>query len=241
MLNIDFTQLKKIATDKNAEIRCSSASKECIDNINKLINNLNETLSNLNEGECSMAIMSLQNWIVRRNFSDCKVEPRIGDIFFADLGTSYKPEFAYPHTVLVIEKIGFYYLVIPTSTSQKNIDETYHPINNINGNKYMRLIYGIDTDKTDGFEKTCALLLSNVKTISGGRFIGKKGRITNLKLFDEIKETLFNYLFPRHKIRMDKLKQQIEIFNEAATNTSMNKEKNKENISICEKQLTILR
>lgn len=47
----------------------------------------------------------------------------------------------------------------------------------------MRKVYGNDMgDKSDGFEKTGAILLSDIKVISAGRLISKKGKLKNINL-----------------------------------------------------------
>ena len=135
---------------------------------------------------------------------------RRGDIFYADLGINYKPEFSYHHPVVILEKIGGMYLVVPVSTTPDNIKNAFHPIDNPDGNKMMRKVYGNDMgDKSDGFEKTGAILLSDIKVISAGRLISKKGKLKNINLqdslFKEIKNTLFKLAFPKENIRLYKI------------------------------------
>ena len=74
----------------------------------------------------------------------------------------------------------------------------------------MRKVYGNDMgDKSDGFEKTGAILLSDIKVISAGRLISKKGKLKNINLqdslFKEIKNTLFKLAFPKENIRLYKI------------------------------------
>jgi mRNA-degrading endonuclease toxin of MazEF toxin-antitoxin module len=209
MENIDFSPLKSILKDKTSKDKNAKDSKELLDIFNIAQNNLAEKAKSLSQEEIAMLIMSLENWTKRREFTKCKYNFRIGDIFYADLGNTYKPEYAYPHPVLILEKIGFYLLVVPTSTSEDNIKEAYHPIDNPKGNPFMRRVYGSETSKSDGFERTSALLLSNIKTISKGRLISSKGRIVDNSLLDEVKQTVFSFLFPRHKIQISKLNSKI--------------------------------
>lgn len=202
---IDFNKLRAVIASDSSDTKNAIESSDCTANISNVLKNIEIRLLSLHEDECAMAIMSLNGWVVRKTFSNCRVPVNIGDIFYTNLGLPNDPEFAYPHPVLVTEKIGNLYLIIPTTTSPQKIQKAYHPNSNITGNKFMRLVYGNDTDHSDGFERTCALLLSNFRTISGGRFIGKKGHITNNQILDDIKATMFKYVFPRYYIKLRKL------------------------------------
>lgn len=155
-------------------------------------------------------LIGLQNWFFRRNFTSTKICISISDIFYADLGINYKPEFSYHHPVVILKKIGGMYLVVPVSTTPDNIKNAFHPTDNPDGNKMMRKVYGNDMgDKSDGFEKTGAILLSDIKVISAGRLISKKGKLKNINLqdslFKEIKNTIFKLAFPKENIRLYKI------------------------------------
>lgn len=204
MENINFGTLKRISSDSRSSSVKSINSNECVENILKITHNLNEMLIDLSADECAMIIMSLQNWINRRHYNVCRKTPKIGDIFFADLGNVYDPEFAYPHPVLIIAKMGHYFLVVPVSSSPNNISTAYHPIDNITGNKYMRRVL-----KGDGFACDSALLVSNFRTISGGRLLAYKERLNDLQILDDIKDVIFNHIFSKKRIEMQKLKEQL--------------------------------
>lgn len=209
MTGIDFKPLKGILRDKGSKKREAINSELVMNAFEIATSNFQEMAEGMKEEELAMLIMSLENWSNRRCYTKTKHNFKIGDIFYADLGNTFKPEYAYPHPVLILERIGFYLLVVPSSTSDDNINQAYHPIDNPKGNKYMRKVYGANHKLNDGFEKTSALLLSNVRTISQGRLIAPKGRITNVSLLDEIKQTVFEYLFPRQNIKMKKLEHRI--------------------------------
>lgn len=70
-------------------------------------------------------LIGLQNWFFRRNFTSTKICISISDIFYADLGINYKPEFSYHHPVVILEKIGGMYLVVPVSTTPDNIKKRF--------------------------------------------------------------------------------------------------------------------
>jgi hypothetical protein len=102
------------------------------------------------------------------------------------------------------------YLVVPVSTTPDNIKNSFHPIDNPSGNQMMRKVYGDDAGaKSDGFEKTGAILLSDIKVISAGRLIAKKGALKDINvsgsLFREIKNSVFKLSFPKKNIEMYKL------------------------------------
>lgn len=74
----------------------------------------------------------------------------------------------------------------------------------------MRKVYGDDEGtKSDGFEKTGAILLSDIKVLSAGRLIAKKGALKDINvsnsLFREIKDTVFKLSFPKKNIELYKL------------------------------------
>jgi hypothetical protein len=87
---------------------------------------------------------------------------------------------------------------------------SFHPIDNPSGDQMMRKVYGDDAGaESDGFEKTGAILLSDIKVISAGRLIAKKGALKDINvsgsLFREIKNSVFKLSFPKKNIEMYKL------------------------------------
>ncbi|MDD6072390.1 MAG: hypothetical protein PUC12_16510 [Clostridiales bacterium] len=161
----------------------------------------------MKQDESANFIMSLQNWFLRRMYTRTKIPVAIGDIFYTDLGINYKPEFSYHHPVIILEKIGGMYLVVPVSTTPDNITNAFHPVDNPQGNQMMRKVYGNDAgNKSDGFEKTGAVLLSDLKVVSAGRLIAKKGNLKCINdknsLFREIKDSVFKLSFPKKHIEL---------------------------------------
>ncbi|MFR6561075.1 MAG: hypothetical protein ACLUR5_03025 [Eubacterium ventriosum] len=77
-------------------------------------------------------------------------------------------------------------------------------------------------DKSDGFEKTGAILLSDIKVISAGRLISKKGKLKNINLqdslFKEIKNTLFKLAFPKKISAYTKLIMNLLLYNKNIPN-----------------------
>ena len=209
-MKINFESLRNIILDRHNKNKNTSDSAICLNEFLNLEVNSIEEIRKMRQDESANFIMSLQNWFLRRNFTSTKICISISDIFYADLGINYKPEFSYHHPVVILEKIGGMYLVVPVSTTPDNIKNAFHPTDNPDGNKMMRKVYGNDMgDKSDGFEKTGAILLSDIKVISAGRLISKKGKLKNINLqdslFKEIKNTIFKLAFPKENIRLYKI------------------------------------
>ena len=185
LLKINFESLRNIIRDRHNKNKNTSDSAICLNEFLNLEVNSIEEIRKMRQDESANFIMSLQNWFLRRNFTSTKICISISDIFYADLGINYKPEFSYHHPVVILEKIGGMYLVVPVSTTPDNKKNAFHPTDNPDGNKMMRKVYGNDMgDKSDGFEKTGAILLSDIKVISAGRLISKKGKLKNINLQD---------------------------------------------------------
>lgn len=209
MINPDFNKLSQPFSDtvkgSDSEI-CWREFLLCNYNF------INHCSYRIKEDELSMLISSLSTWIKNGNFTQHKIydttknimveeEINVGDICFADLGINFKPECSYAHPVLVVEKVDNLLVVVPTSTNRDKINIAYNF--NDNSGKW----FYVKADKSNGFNGECALLLNNLKTISKGRIIQKKGIIDNGNfkegsLFYNIKELLFKNYFPKHNIRL---------------------------------------
>lgn len=214
MGKINFSKLKSILKDcKSKNTKVIDSERGVVD-FTTLIGNLIELVKNFTEDELAFIIISLQNWITRKENikyfeknGNCKVD--IGEIFFADLGIGYKPEIAYTHPVIILEKIKNYVLVVPTTTSEKTVISAYHPIDNPEGDKRYRKI-----KRGEGVERDCAVILTNVTTISQGRLISRKGKLNNINednsIFNEIKTRTFYYCFPKQYKLFNDMKNEIE-------------------------------
>lgn len=213
-MRVDFGVLRNIIRDRSNKLKSATDSADCLREFLNLDTNLIEENRAMKQDEAANFIMSMQNWLLRRSFSTNKEPVSIGDIFYADLGINYKPEFSYHHPVIILEKIGGMYLVVPVSTTPDNIAQAYHPVDNVTGSKMRRKVFGNDMGtKSDGFEKTGAVLLTNVKAISAGRLISKKGQLRDINaedsLFKEIKDTVFKFCFPKINIRLYKAEKEL--------------------------------
>lgn len=200
MPRLDFAKLREIQADPSSKDRVANESGICRTEFEKLIQNLNKHATALSEEELSLIIMTLQNWIDRRNRFDPPEQIKVGEIYLADLGNNYKPEFSFIHPVLILEIIGNMLLVIPTSSSAHNIHDAYHPVENPHGLKYLRKV-----QRNDGFARTSALLLSHIRTISPGRLLGKKGEMPSTSkgsVFAEVKQAAFQLCFPRQYLEI---------------------------------------
>lgn len=214
-MKIDFDILRKIIRDRSNKQKLATDSADCLREFLNLDTNLIDENRSMKQDEAANFIMSMQNWLLRRGYTSTKETVSVGDIFYADLGINYKPEFSYHHPVIILEKIGGMYLVVPVSTTPDNITQAYHPVDNVNGNRMMRKVYGNDMGaQTDGFEKTGAVLLTDIKAISAGRLISKKGRLKDINsegsLFREIKESVFKFCFPKINIKLYKTEKELE-------------------------------
>lgn len=216
-MRVEFNELKNIVKDRSSKLKRAEESSACLRGFIASVINLIESCLTLMQDEMANVIMSLQNWVIRRSFTSYKRgDVKIGDIFYADLGLNYVPEYSYHHPVIVLEKIGNRVMVVPVSTSPDNISNAYHPIDNPTDSKYLRKVYGNDYGQnSDGFEKTGAVLLSDLKVISQGRLIEKKGELKNINnkdsLFQEIKNKVFALTFPRQNIELYNAKRDYEI------------------------------
>lgn len=203
-MKVDFSRLQKIIADDDSKNKLSNNASVCLDEYMNYITNYLLKCKELNEEELAMLVISEQNWLLRKDFFTSKATVNIGDIFYADLGKNYKPECSYGHPVLIMELIGNMIFVVPVSSSKDKIKEAYHPIDNKDGNTNLRKVTA-----EEGFKSECSLLLSNARTISGGRLLEKKENIFNSEkgkeLFEEVKNTMLLRYFPKQKIKMDKL------------------------------------
>lgn len=105
-MRVDFGVLRNIIRDRNNKQKAATDSAECLREFLNLDTNLIEENRSMKQDEAANFIMSMQNWLLRRGFSSTKENVAIGDIFYADLGINYKPEFSYHHPVIILEKIG---------------------------------------------------------------------------------------------------------------------------------------
>lgn len=146
---------------------------------------------------------SLQNWIVRRDFTEYKekdssgkiivAEVKLGDIFIADLGLSY--ETAYTHPILVVDYVDDKILVVPITSATAKVNNAYHPLTNHAGDKTYRKVYS-----TDGFDIDSALIIDSPMIIRKGRLLERKGKLNedisnNGSIFQEVRNNLFKLLF----------------------------------------------
>lgn len=225
-MKVNFDALKKVLEKSSSKTEMAVDSNVCLREFNALLSNYIYCIHTLKQDEVANIIMSMQHWILKKDVGKCRDSVKVGDIFYAELGNCYKPELAYAHPVVILEEIGGLVLVAPVTTSEEIVKSAYHPINNPEGNKFFRKV-----GKEDNFDNECAIVLSNIKTISKGRLIEKKGSLKDISnensLFVEIKLKAFELFFPKQFIQyrniMDEninLKKQIE----ELTKNNINKE-----------------
>lgn len=218
MERIDFIKLRGVINDRASATRYVKNSTHCYPEYNLLLSNYIVKHNQFREKESALHIMSMQNWLLKKEVQTSTTTPCYGQIWFADLGSNYMPECSYSHPVLILEMIGNMVLVIPSTTSPQYINDAYHPNDNDEGNKFFRKV-GV----LEGFVAPCALILSNVRAISLGRLLDLKGTMpgvndpTKSSVFWEIKDRCFEFCFPKKK---------IEIYNLKGKVNQMEKEKN---------------
>lgn len=207
MIRLDFGALRRLSNDPASKIRKASESPYYSQFSFSLANTI-ELSSNINEDEMALATMSIQNWVSKKEITTCKDPVSIGDIFLADLGNAYKPELAYPHPIIILEEIGGLVLVVPATSSSHSVTAAHHPVSNPKGNKFLRKV-----TQQEGFGIDCAVILSNVRTISKGRLLDKKGQMPDISnemsVFQEIKQKCFNFCFPRQFIKLNKAQEEV--------------------------------
>ena len=197
MARVDFGLLDKIIKDESSESKSAGDSSICLSQFLNIISNITSQANDFTESDLALLTKSLQQFLHRRSFTSCKEEIKVGDIFNIDFGINYEPEMSYNHPGLILEEVGDLVLAVPTSTSYKKLQNSYHPIKNKNGYWYY-----YEVDKSDGFAERCVLILGNVCTISKGRLLEKKGHLTcdisdENSLYRKIRNIMLQHLFSK--------------------------------------------
>jgi mRNA-degrading endonuclease toxin of MazEF toxin-antitoxin module len=210
-MRVDFGKLKRVVDSPNSKSDMATNSSDCLAEFTALISNFAGIAHTFSQEQLASLIISMQNWMLRREFTTCKSNVNIGDIFYTDLGNCYKPELAFPHPVVILEDVSNMVLVAPVSTSSEIVNNAFHPVDNPAGKKEYR-----KAGKTDGFEHDCAIILSNIRTISKGRLLEKKGQLNDISnptsLFYEIKNKGFELCFPKQFIKFRNLSENKDIY-----------------------------
>lgn len=210
-MQIDYNQLKTIINQPTSKTDLAIDSSQCLTQFSALISNLIYISHSLTQEQLASFTMSMQNWINRKDRTSCSCTVKVGDIFYTDLGNCYKPELAFPHPVVILEDVNNMVLVAPVTTSNDIVSIAYHPTSNPTGNVSFR-----KADSSDGFEHECAIIISNIRVISKGRLLQKKGALHNItasdSLFNEIKNTAFKLCFPKQFISYRNLSENNNIY-----------------------------
>lgn len=208
MASIDFGKLQSVVRDPKSITRNVKNSNRCYPEYNSLVSNYMVKHNSFKEKESALHIISMQNWIQRKETTTSAITIDYGQIWYTDLGSNYKPECSYLHPAVVIEMIGNMVLVIPSTTSALLVADAYHPKDNPSGNKFYRKV-GV----SEGFAGTCVLILSNIRAVSKGRLIDLKGTMPGVNdpkkssVFWEIKDRCFQFAFPKKHIEIYQLTQ----------------------------------
>lgn len=204
MASIDFAKLQSVVKDRASITRNVKDSKRCYPEYNSLVSNYMVKHNTFKEKESALHIISMQNWIQKKELTTSATPPDYGQIWLTDLGSTYKPECAYTHPAVVIEMIGNMVLVVPSTTSPQLLADAYHPTDNPNGNKFYRKV-----GAPEGFAIPGVLILSNIRAISRGRLLDLKSVMPGVNnkssVFWEIKNRAFEFSFPKKNIEIYKL------------------------------------
>lgn len=195
MAHVDFKKLDQVIKNNSSETRKAGNSSICLSEFLNIISNFTSKVNDFTESDLALLTKSLQQYLNRRTFRTCKEDINIGDIFNIDFGINYEPEMSYNHPGVILEIVGDLVFVVPTSTSNTKLDNAYHPVKNPGGEWYY-----YEVDKTDGFAERCTLILGNVCTVSRGRLLEKKGRLTcdvcdDNSLYRQIRNIIFTHVF----------------------------------------------
>ena len=203
---VNFKKLKGIIqNDKIYKSMPSIESPEVLTEFTAVLANLIEKGHKLTALELAYITKSIQEWQIKNYKPSAFPNWNIKEIYYADLGIVYDPEFGFSHPVLIIEELGDLALVVPSSTNQTKINAAFHPVDNPSGDPKMRKVKG-----SEGFLEESALLLSSMRTISSSRFHDKVGAICDDKLFQEIKEQALQVCFPQQFIELRNLRDSQE-------------------------------
>jgi hypothetical protein len=223
--SISFANLQTVVRDPASATRNVRNSNRCYPEYNILVSNYMVKHNSFLEKESALHIISMENWIKRKEITTSATTPNYGEIWFTDLGSNYKPECSYTHPTVIIEVIGNMVLVVPSTTSPQLIRDAYHPTDNPTGNKFFRKV-----GAAEGFANTCVLILSNIRAISKGRLLDLKGAMpgvndpTKSSVFWEIKDLCFEFAFPKKHIEIYKLTQANEQLEEDKNNLKADKD-----------------
>jgi hypothetical protein len=210
ILRVDFRSLKYVINDPASATTDGKDNSTCISEFTASLTNYIEHNHGLKADELAMVTISIEDWRRKRHHTRfTKDSVNLGDIFYADLGINYKPELAYGHPVVIIEKIRGLYLVLPVSTSQEHMSKAYHPTANPDGVKYLRKVL---KSEGEGFTDDSVIIISNLRTISPGRLHDKKGSLKDItnpnSLFNELKNNALSFAFPKYATLINKLEKE---------------------------------
>lgn len=191
MAYIDFSELRALQGAENSSTELSGNNPDLMNKLNELIDNIKDKIKTVTVDETCDIIMSLQHWVSNKDRIS-KSDYKAGDIVLVELGNNYRMENAYAHPALVLDNIGEYILLVPTSSQESLIQKAFHPDDNVDGKKFYRRVY-----IRDGFDCTCVLCTTNFKTVSKGRIIKKKGDLSDRTILDEIKEQIIKFAFKK--------------------------------------------
>jgi hypothetical protein len=238
--SIDFAKLQGVVRDTTSSARNVKDSNRCYPEYNSLVSNYMTKHNTFKEKESALHIVSMQNWIQKKEVITSTITPDYGQIWLTDLGSNYKPECSYAHPTVVVEMVGNMVMIIPTTTSPQLLADAYHPIDNPTGNKFLRKV-----GAAEGFANPGVLLISNMRAISRGRLLDLKGVMTGVtdksSVFWEIKNRAFEFTFPKKNIEIYNLNQANQQITEERDRLQQEKEELDQKNQDLERQLDDLK
>lgn len=213
MIKPDFGRLNRVLSSTTI----ASNSDVCWREFLVVNNNFVDYCSvKVKEDEIADLLKSLQNWTTKRTLKEYReydaatkkwieVNLQLGDIVYVDFGINFVNEVSYPHPAVVIEHIKESILVVPCSSNQEKINESYHPIDNKESKSLYRKV-----TRQDGFDGVCVLELDKVSLINKARVIKVQGHLNEdinveSSLFNEIKMKIFKEYLPKQYITYIKM------------------------------------
>lgn len=214
---IDHSSLQPLSKNdsKNNKI-IAKDSEVCKTNINIFSKNIQNFLLSTDVCECSSLLISENNWFYRKGNIKYKgknsvdLDLHVGQLIQVDLGKNYDVESGLIHYGLILKILKDKVLIIPMTTAKKQIDVAYHPIENKSGKFHLR-----KGNISEGFTKTVALYINDIKCVSIGRLLPYKNvDIIEQSAYNNIKEHVLRFYFADMFKEIDKNIKQIKNENE---------------------------
>ncbi len=195
---IDHNALQPLSkNEKRNHDTLSKDSEVCKSNVEIFISNFRDYLLSTDVYECSSLLISENNWFFRKANVKCKGKDNValplfaGQLIQVDLGKDYEVESGLIHYGLILKVVKDKVLIIPMTTTPKQISVAFHPKKNPTGKFHLRR--GL---LSEGFTKSVALYINDIRCVSIGRLLPYKSvDKINVNTYNEIREHVLRYYF----------------------------------------------